>query len=738
MINKSHLTFAAYDDPAVNWTRTSYVQPQVHLYDRYLYNDTTHEWTVPRYLADLKDRYGGIDSVLIWPTYPNIGIDARNQFDFFRAVPGGIKAIGNITKDFHAAGVKVLWGYNPWDQNLNDEGEPHWTTMARLLKETGGDGFNGDTMNTMYKEFWQAGVDVGHKIVGEMEGGGYRYEQGWKQDDTWESTNWNTVGWGYYHTADGGSDGMTHTYWYEPPVDKAKWLDPRGRRMTHVNDRWSTDRTTPMQFAHFNGVGYESWENVWGIFMHFTERDGEALRRLQTIWRWLGPSEFTQNYHDWFPYAPEASGTSGVFASRWQHVNGNCAWTVVNRDDGDRVFSLDVSLSGCRQGHLYDLYAGKLVDAASQLKIESHGYGAYVMVDALPAGLSQLLSTMQLMSKRPLRSYDTLWAPLHQTLVNPGDPAPLTSAPKDMVLIPRTKYLFQTGGVEIEGGCDASQDTFDTGNCCDPQAGVMCPGDEKCNDMCAFPGVDDRGVDVQYPWEPHPRRFHSKTVDVGPFYIDVHLVTNADFGRFLNSTGYVPRDPHNFLKDAGRLENNKKPVTWIGLSEARAYCSWAGKRLPHAYEWQLAAQSTDGRTYPWGSKLEKDKFPTPARHPADLHLPDVGSYPSGNSPYGVTDMVGLVWQFTDEFEDAHTRGVVLKGSSMFNPVLSGEFPALPQPGNWYFPQAKKVTQHNRLLVMDDSYERAATLGFRCVATHPGGSIGPTHLHESGAAERLVV
>jgi len=96
-VSKYNLTFSAYEDADVNWTRTSYVQPQVHLFDRYLYNDTLHEFTVARYLEDLTARYGGIDSVLIWPTYPNIGIDARNQFDLFRAMPGGMQALTDLT-----------------------------------------------------------------------------------------------------------------------------------------------------------------------------------------------------------------------------------------------------------------------------------------------------------------------------------------------------------------------------------------------------------------------------------------------------------------------------------------------------------------------------------------------------------------------------------------------------------------------------------------------------------------
>ena len=63
----------------IPWTQTSWMQPQMHPYDRSFYDPTSGEYTVGRYLADLRARYGGIDSLLLWPTYTNIGIDDRNQ-----------------------------------------------------------------------------------------------------------------------------------------------------------------------------------------------------------------------------------------------------------------------------------------------------------------------------------------------------------------------------------------------------------------------------------------------------------------------------------------------------------------------------------------------------------------------------------------------------------------------------------------------------------------------------------
>jgi gamma-glutamyl hercynylcysteine S-oxide synthase len=82
-----------YDLPALSWTQSSFIQPQMMVEDRYFYDPVGRHYTVDRYLQDLKKRYGGIDSVLIWPTYPNLGIDGRNQLDWVRSMPGGVPGV---------------------------------------------------------------------------------------------------------------------------------------------------------------------------------------------------------------------------------------------------------------------------------------------------------------------------------------------------------------------------------------------------------------------------------------------------------------------------------------------------------------------------------------------------------------------------------------------------------------------------------------------------------------------
>ena len=172
---------------------------------------------------------------------------------------------------------------------------------------------------------------------------------------------------------------------------------------------------------------------------------------------------------------------------------------------------------------------------------------------------------------RPLSSLSSEWHFLPQKLVRIPATSPAASTPDGMIDIPAGEFDVQ--------GRPAS--------------------DGRRNDV---------GVDVQYPWEDSPRRYHLHTMHVDSFYIDKYPVTNAEFKKFLDATRYHPKDDHNFLRDWTEWKFpagwDNRPVTWVSLEDARAYARWAGKRLPHEWEWQYAAQGTDGRVYPWGKRWD--------------------------------------------------------------------------------------------------------------------------------------
>jgi iron(II)-dependent oxidoreductase len=641
-----------YAIPALQWTQSSFFQPQMMVHDRYFYDPATRKYTVDRYLDDLDKRYGGIDAVLIWSTYPNMGIDDRNQLDMVASMPGGIAGVRQMVADFHKHGVRVLFPMMMWDQGTREPKKSWPDAIAALMAEIGADGINGDTQDGVPLAFFQAAEKIGHPLAFQPEG-----------TPSDEAIAWNIMTWGEYK------------FQFVPAVDRYRWIEPR--HMVNISDRWNRTKTDDLQFAFFNGEGWESWENIWGIWNGITPRDAEATRRVATIERGIAPFLTSTA---WEPFYP--TNIFGVFASKWP-MDKATVWTIVNRNEHD-VNGREISVPAADGAHYFDLYhgvelkpemsrEGKWADLS--FPIEGHGYGAVMVVagDA-DAAAGALMAKMKGITSKPLASYSNEWKTLTQKMVEIAAVGPKSVAAAgagETVHISGGDFLFKVRGIEIEGQADV-------------------------------------GTDVQYPWEENARRFHEHRMHINDFEIDKYPVTNRAFKEFLDSTHYHPQDDLNFLKDwkqgtypAGW---DNRPVTWVSLEDARAYAAWAGKRLPHEWEWQYAAQGSDGRKFPWGNNWSAENVPVTDEGRAMRGPDDVSAHPGGASPFGVMDMVGNVWQWTDEFVDEHTRGAILRGGSYYR----------PQGSMWYFPQAYQNDQHGKLLLMAPSLDRSGALGFRCV------------------------
>jgi len=636
-----------YDLPALKWTQSSFMQPQMMVHDRYFYDPVAGKYTVDRYLDDLDARYGGIDAVLVWSTYPNMGVDDRNQLEMVESMPGGIAGVRQMVEDFHRRGVRVLFPMMMWDQGTHAPGKPWPQAIADLMKAIDADGINGDTQDGVPLGFSLAADATGHPLAFEPEGG-----------PSDEALAWNVMTWGQYQ------------FPFLPMVDRYKWLEPR--HMVNISDRWERDKTNDLQFAFFNGVGWESWENIWGIWNGISPRDAEGTRRIATIERAVAPFLISPG---WEPLYPMQG--FGVYASRWPLAN-ETVWTIVNRtgyDIGGPQMNVPL-VPGMRY---FDLYHGVELKPQSDgqqnvlsFEIEANGYGAILATPGEPKSeIKALMQRMAAITGKPLTSFSHEPISLPQHLVDIAPTTPASSAPDGMVRIPGGTFNFKVQGIEIEG------------------------------DVSPY-------VDVQYAWEDSPRRFHEHPMQVAPFFIDKFPVTNAQFKKFVDATHYSPRDAINFLRDwkNGTFPSgwDNRPVTWVSLEDARAYAAWAGKRLPHEWEWQMAAQSTDGRVYPWGDLWLPANVPMPVTGRAMTSPDPVDAHPQGASPYGVMDLVGNVWQWTDEYEDDHTRAAIVRGGEYYE----------PQGSIWYFPEAFRNDQHGKLLLMAPGYDRSGGVGFRCV------------------------
>jgi gamma-glutamyl hercynylcysteine S-oxide synthase len=643
-----------FERPELEWTQHIFSQVQLLIWDRSFYDPEKGEFTVGRFLSETENRIGPIDAVLIWHVYPNLGVDDRNQFDLLRDLPGGVPGIRRMVEQFHARGVKVFFPFLAWDAGTRDEGTFPWDTISQLVSEVGADGINFDTLESIPFQFRTASDASGHALA---------LEPQFEPRD--ESLAWTNIGWNDWVTWEGKE------YPFAPMVDKTKWLEPR--HTVNVTDRFTRDKTDSLQHAFFNGEGYAVLENLWGFWYGMNPNDAEALLRFTRIERTMAANLRSS---EWEPHTPVVQ--AGVFASRFPAA-ASTLWTVVNRNEYTvRGEQLRVAYhAGVRY---YDLWHGtelkpavRGAEAALSFELEGRGFGAVVATDeSLAAGpLRDVLAFMAERSLRSLGSYSREWKEVPQTMVEIKPTKPAAVAPSGMIRIPEGDYDFQVRGIEIEGG-------------------------------------NDPGVDVQYPWEDAARRFHRHRMHVRSFYMDRTPVTNAEFKRFLNATQYRPKDEHNFLRDWKHgicpegWEN--KPVTWVSIEDARAYAAWAGKRLPHEWEWQFSAQSTDGRLYPWGNDWDPHALPAADRGRTMGQPANVDDFPQGGSPFGILDLAGNVSQWTDEYRDLHTRAAIVRGGASYQ----------PRGSIWYFPQTYRLDEHQKYLLMAPGRDRSGTVGFRCV------------------------
>jgi formylglycine-generating enzyme required for sulfatase activity/tRNA A-37 threonylcarbamoyl transferase component Bud32 len=216
------------------------------------------------------------------------------------------------------------------------------------------------------------------------------------------------------------------------------------------------------------------------------------------------------------------------------------------------------------------------------------------------------------------------------------------------------------------------------------------------------------------------------------FWIDRYEVTNELFARFVAETGYQteaerlgwgwvsigsewaevegadwrhPRGPDSSIE--GKMDH---PVVLVSWNDADAYCRWAGKRLPSEAQWEKAARgSSDSefeQRYAWGDEFDSTKANT-----KELGLGDTtpaGNFsPQGDSPFGVSDMTGNVWEWVADWY----AGDYYSQAPSANPSgpITGTYKVL-RGGSWLFDEVYARIAFRYNVRPDYTYDFA---GFRC-------------------------
>ena len=195
----------------------------------------------------------------------------------------------------------------------------------------------------------------------------------------------------------------------------------------------------------------------------------------------------------------------------------------------------------------------------------------------------------------------------------------------------------------------------------------------KPNEMILIPaGEFIRGTNGRLPDEGPEHK-----MVVNSFYIDIYEVTNLQYFESLKYTKRKP--PKHFIN--GQVPSGKAdhPVVYVSWYDAKAYCEWAGKRLPTDVEWEKAARGTDGRTYPWGNEFDISYVNSPVRWVELKLLGDttpIGAFEKGKSVYGLYDMSGNVWEWTSSKYEPYP------GNTRKSELYGGNYRTL-KGGSWW-------------------------------------------------------
>jgi formylglycine-generating enzyme required for sulfatase activity len=670
------------------WIRQSYIIVLQMAWDREFYDRFTGKYTYADVIKKGIDLFGKIDVYGLWPTWPRLGLDQRNQWDMYRDLPGGIQQVRNIIKVSQMSDTKFFIAYNPWD--ISTRKEDHYSGLARLIADTEPDGVILDTMGSSGSELQRVADSVKKGVV--------MYSEGMAIPK-----NMPGILSGRVHNA----------IFLSPELNLNKFIKP-DFSIFRVCDVGEDIIHREVAIAFFNGYGTElnmfrpggrddNYRNDLSFLSHTTfvlRQNNDAF--LDTNW-----TPLIETLQD------------NVFVNSWKSGD-KTIFTVLNmREDGisGKLFRID-STAG---RHYLSLWNHENIVPVTEkgktyLPVNAEGWHASfsgtrsegsidciaelpLLIDADLKGDSLRIhhkSDGELVIWKGNPSYQTP----HKDLILRND---TTIRVKDIFgfyegkivlqltenkILKDEKVLFLKGGkpwiisevIRTERAASV------------PSEMVVVPGSALAvyltppDDFIPYPEVN-------------------LTTKVDSFLIDKFSVTNAQFYDFITNTGYRPADTARFLRhwQSGtfRQGQDKYPVVYVSFEDIEAYTRWAGKRLPTQAEWQLAAQGTDSRKWPWGN----DFHGTLCNNAFDKPTP-VDAFPKGQSPYGVVDLVGNVWQVTND--------IYFNGTNYFTVIRGGSY-YKPESSWWYVqggPQSLDRTQI--MLMVSPGFDRCATVGFRCV------------------------
>lgn len=678
-----------FERPDLQWIKHKYLLTLQMAWDHEYYDPMTGKYNLREFLDKGKKYMGGYDVYSIWPTWPRLGVDQRNQWDLYEDLPGGLNKMHELAGMCQAEGTRFFISYNPWDQSTRQENQ--YNGMARLISAVNADGVVLDTRGSSSYELQHAADSVRSGVIMYSEGMAITKDMpgiiaGRVHDAMYmpPSLNMNKLikpdfaifrvcqlsqgrihreanislfnGYGvelntYYP---GRPDWMEEEYLYLGKIVKIL------RENTHAFNSYSW---TPLLPSRYDSIWVNSFpsenKTIFTIYSLIPEGFNGALFEAAvpkgfhavSLWHHHEIIPDTINSETWLPVYTSAFDKSWIGTRQESNIDVIAVLPEllevklhidnleIEANTGNKIV---VSAGNpTYQAKQSEFRAGKQVLKVSDLFGRYEGKIVVQLFDQKDQILDEKIVEVKLSTAR--------------LITQPEKTEPASSTPAGMVEIPAGLFNFHSSNPD--------------------------------------------------PFIPYPDNSAGETIEMNRFFIDEYPVSNLEFEKFLKKSNYQPDDAVNFLKhwQNGKIPKGEEdfPVVYVSLEDAKTYCKFYEKRLPTEAEWQYSGQGNDGRKWPWGADFDSTLCNNATGKPTS-----VNHFPDGNSPFGVKDMVGNVWQLTqDVYDNGCYYFAIMKGGSYYKPTSS-----------WWYVQGgpQPVNHQQMLLLVSPGFDRNATVGFRCM------------------------
>jgi len=678
----------------LSWMKHKYIMLLQFAWDEKFYDFKQKKYTYYNTLTEYDDLTGGYDIFTLWPTWPRLGLDQRNQWDMYRDLPGGLKELKRQSAFAHNKGKYYFISYNPWDEGTRREDQMNG--MEVLLRATDADGVVLDTKGESSRELQAAADRVRPGIIMYSEGMAVPKDM------------------------PGIVSGRVHdALVLPPPLNLNKLIKPDFaifRVLQLADDRLHRE----LACAFFNGYGVEinsmrpgrpSWIREEYAYMGRTSR---ILR------------ENTSVFHNnkWLPLVPTL--TDSIYVNRWE-ASDKTVYTIYSLKPGGWHSALFTAAAPGKGYHYVDLWnhleiKTETVNGNCRVQSDIEPFDKTFLNTRREGNVGCIALLPQLITASDFGSLLEFSAKKGDKIrVWAGDPAysakPLEFAPGVWKLAYREKFGEACPKLVIQ--------LFEKEELLDETVIIPVPNiphlvslpEHSPASKTAPKGMlelpagkfryyvqrDPKSAD---PFIAFPNLRDTVELEMKKLYIDKYPVTNLDYLLYTMAAHYQPTDTSSYLRHWKNRQSpvrgdENKPVVYVSPEDARAYCKFYGKRLPQEREWQYAAQGNDMRNYPWGNSADSIRCNYNLNHSTD-----VKAFPSGASSSGVEDMIGNVWQITgDVYYNGAYYYEIIRGGSYYHPTQS----------IWYVTGGPVPAWHpEMLLLISPGLDRNATIGFRCV------------------------